>query len=269
MEIWKDINGYESIYQVSNLGNIRCLHFGNKNSNVIKNLKASFNNAGYLKIELHKDGKRKMFYVHRIVANAFIPNPNNLPQINHIDGDKTNNKISNLEWVTSKENINHAISNNLATMNHMSGRKGKLHPNSKPILQYDISGIFICEWYGIAEASRNTGISESAISNCLNNHHKSSGGFIWKFKTSDSFPRIIDPVVYKNKPNKESKRSWKQKTPRQMHKIIQLTKTNEVVRIWDNYKQIVNETGFDNGNIYKVINGKTKSAYGYIWRYAE
>lgn len=100
-EIWKDIKGYEGLYQVSNLGNIKSL-FRYK-----KILKPTKNTLGYLKVSLYKDKKIKVMSVHRLVAEAFLENTNNFTDINHKDGNKTNNKVENLEWCTRQQNILH------------------------------------------------------------------------------------------------------------------------------------------------------------------
>jgi hypothetical protein len=121
-QIWKDVIGYEGLYQVSNLGNVKSL--GNKFSRKERLLKLSFQSKGYLTVVLQKDAKRKMVLVHRIVAEHFIHNVESKPQINHIDGNKTNNAIENLEWVSHRENLNHAIKNNLTL-------KGEENRNSK------------------------------------------------------------------------------------------------------------------------------------------
>ena len=119
-EVWKDIEGYEGLYQVSTCGNIKSLarivHSEKRGDYKIKEkiLKQSDTTTGYKKVELCKDNeKRKSFKVHRLVAQAFIPNPNNKPEVNHIDGNKINNNIDNLEWVTSSENSIHAYETGL------------------------------------------------------------------------------------------------------------------------------------------------------------
>ena len=101
-EIWKDVKGYEGMYCVSNFGRVKS--FKRKKAMI---LKPFYNMDGYLNVELRDSKSRKTISVHRLVAIAFVPNPLNKPQVNHIDEVKTNNNISNLEWVTQKENMNH------------------------------------------------------------------------------------------------------------------------------------------------------------------
>ena len=176
-EIWVDIKGYEGLYQASNLGNIKSLLTS-------KILKATINSSGYFKVELHKKGKTKVLYVHRLIASAFIPNPENKPQVNHKNGDKLCNSIDNLEWVTRSENQKHAIKNGLRSPSPMLGRFGKLNHNSKSILQCDVSGNIIRKWDSIAEASRYYGCNCSSISNVLNGNRKTCKGYIWKYDNS-------------------------------------------------------------------------------------
>ena len=182
-EVWKDIPNYEGLYQVSNLGNIKSLSFGAKNhklSNIVTLLKKTPSNMGYYKVELYKNGKSKMYYVHRLVAMTFIPNPENKPQVNHIDGDKSNNSVSNLEWATSKENLHHAVNTGLRSATPMLGRRGSQNPTSKIFYQYDLNGNYIATHCGISETARQLGIKPSVISACLSGRNKTGKGYIWK-----------------------------------------------------------------------------------------
>lgn len=110
-EEWRDIIGYEGLYQVSSYGNTRSLERlettkdGRKRIRPAQTISQYLHYKGYKRVTLCKDGIRKAYLVHRLVAEAFIPNPDNKPQINHIDEDKTNNAITNLEWVTNDENL--------------------------------------------------------------------------------------------------------------------------------------------------------------------
>ena len=115
MEIWKDIKGYEGLYQVSNLGRIKSFNYMNTGKEKIKTptlqKKHPMKQGGYLQTTLYKNNQSKTVVVHRLVAEAFIPNPDNLPQVNHKDHDKTNNCVDNLEWCTAKYHSNHKRNN--------------------------------------------------------------------------------------------------------------------------------------------------------------
>ncbi len=136
---WKDIEGYEGLYQVNNIGQVRSLKFINGSTihNRVKILKQQERN-GYLIVQLRKNTKRRTFQVHRLVANAFIENPNNYNIVNHIDYDKHNNNVSNLEWCTQKYNVRHSICN----------MKGKLHISK---IRKEMYGITYRQKYNIYE----------------------------------------------------------------------------------------------------------------------
>ena len=165
-EIWCPIKGYEGLYEVSDQGRVRSLKFGKE-----RILKTGITPQGYLFVSICKNGEQKKCKVHRIVAQAFIPNPDNLPEVNHKDEDKTNNSVSNLEWCDRKYNINYGTHNQ-----RMAEKK------SKSVLQYTKSGEFVKEWKSGIDVQRNLGYLQNYISSCCTGRYKSAYGFIWKFK---------------------------------------------------------------------------------------
>lgn len=124
MEVWKDIKGYEGLYQASNLGNIKSLNY--RNTKKEKILKGGINPSGYIIVGLHINNKRKSITAHKVIATTFIENPNNLSEINHLNGIKTDNSVNNLQWCTHKENMRHAYDTGLKC-----GKKGEEHGYSK------------------------------------------------------------------------------------------------------------------------------------------
>ena len=151
-EIWKDIKGYEGLYQVSNLGNVRSMDRITRDGRKIKgkNIKPHTNgNSRYLRAALCNNGKIKYENIHRLVAKAFIPNPENKPEVNHKDENPSNNFIDNLEWMTSKENSNYGTGHLRAILNtNFDSIKAK---TSKPINQYDMNGKFIKRFKSLSD----------------------------------------------------------------------------------------------------------------------
>ena len=163
-EIWKDIEEYEGLYQVSNLGRVKRITTG-------RVLKSGKSKGGYPYVVLYKNNIASTKTVHRLVAQTFIPNPDNKPQVNHIDEDKTNNMVSNLEWMTSKENINHGTHNE-----RMSKTK------SIPIIATNIKTGKSQEFYGTNECARQLGLYQQSISAVLKGRLKQTGGYTFKYK---------------------------------------------------------------------------------------
>ena len=184
-EIWKDIRNYDGLYQVSNTGKIKSLNY--RHTGREKMLKLSVNNKGYLYVVLYKNGVKKFYRINRLVAEAFISNPNNYPCVNHKDENKTNNfvcinedgtvdfKKSNLEWCDQKYN------NNYGTRLERVAEKTTNGKCSKPVLQIDqLTDAIIAEFPSINEVERQLGISH--ISECCNGKRNTSYGYKWKYK---------------------------------------------------------------------------------------
>ena len=207
-EVWKDIQGYEGLYQVSNFGRVKSLG-RNVKKPLLKSgycwqeeriLKPYKNRKGYLNVRLCKDSRTKDFQIHRLVAIAFIPNPENKPQIDHINADKTNNTVNNLRWVTCKENINNPLTlvkitgkNNYLYGKNLSeetkqkirkahlGKKiseetkeklrGKNNPRSRSIKNLNTNEVFD----SVRNAGKKYGVSHSSILYAIKHNGKCSG----------------------------------------------------------------------------------------------
>lgn len=184
IEEWKDIKGYEGLYQVSNLGRIKSLSRNNTKGKILKLTK---DKRGYYFVTLSKNNVVEKVMIHRVVAKIFLLNTENKSQVNHIDGNKTNNCVENLEWCTPKENIRHAWDNGLCrmTINHINSAKkiGKINGSlgKKKINQYDGNNNFIKQWGSIIEASNFYSIDRGNITKCCKGNRKKVGGFIWKY----------------------------------------------------------------------------------------
>ena len=203
MKEFIDIKGYEGYYQINKDGVVKSLdrlcRIGHKFISKDVEIKAikygkvlnfQKEKKGYLSVHLSKEGKSKTIKVHRLIATHFIPNPENKPEVNHKDGNKENNSIENLEWVTSKENCQHAVKNGLriaakgekashygkfGELANCFGRCGELHPNSKILLD-TATGIF---YYGISEAAKLLGFKQSTLSAMMNKRVKNKTSLIF------------------------------------------------------------------------------------------
>lgn len=168
-EIWKDIQGYNGKYQVSNLGNVRSLKWNNTNQT---RLLTPFMNGGYLRVGFRVNKILHNHLIHVLVAKAFIPNPHNKSIVNHIDGNKLNNNVNNLEWVTSSENAKHAVKNNLVKQLPCRWKPSKT-------LQLSLSGKLIAVFKSQHEASRQLGLSQAKISQAIK-ANKPYKNCLWK-----------------------------------------------------------------------------------------
>ena len=258
-EIWKDIIGYEGLYQVSNYVRIKSLY-----TNPPKTMKQVKSSTGYYHIQLYKNKRPETVAIHAIVARTFLGESNG-NEINHIDGIKANNNLSNLEYVTRSENQLHAIHLGLRHKSPMTGKFGADSPTSRTILQYDLDGNFLKMWTGISETARSLGVGYSGISNCINGRNKSAYGYMWKSYTNGDIPQKIEP--YKKRKNGVYPLDVKRN--RKCKQISQYSADGTLIKVWESYKEIDKVYKNSNGNIFKCISGKAKTAYGYIWKYAE
>lgn len=168
--IWKDVEGYEGKYRVSNMGEVM---------SIIKNphlMTRSLSSSGYLIVTLSNNGAVYHANVHSLVATAFVENKDRKPWVNHIDGNKLNNRADNLEWVTPRENHDHAVKMGLKS-SHPTGE-----PWSFAVLQFDKDGNFIKEWKSKAEAAKYYSCHPDSIRNCIRGRIKTCKGYVWKYK---------------------------------------------------------------------------------------
>lgn len=182
MEEWRDIADYNGFYQVSNFGNVRNIAvYSYKYGRVIirkrpRLLKPETTYDGYKRVVLSLYGKKKKYSVHRLVASAFINNPNKLQEVNHKDENTMNNRVENLEWCSRKYNSNYG------TLPKRISERSKNHPSySKEVLQFSIDGDLLNKYPSINEASRMTGAPSEVIGRCCKKKARTSGGYKWVY----------------------------------------------------------------------------------------
>lgn len=180
-EEWRDVPGYEGCYQVSSFGRVKSVR-NKKNSKKGQILKdyPSKGRVIYRRVTLCNGIKKDYFYIHRLVAQTFLPNPKNKPCVDHIDGNPSNNVVENLRWVTTKENCNNPISrerNSKAAKKRNVGLFGILSKSAKKVVCVETQKTY----YGTFEAERETGVSRMCISHVLHGRNKTAGGYHWEF----------------------------------------------------------------------------------------
>lgn len=179
IEEWKSIKNYEGLYEVSSLGNVKSLPRNTTKGRILKQSKQA---QGYRFVYLSKNGISKKHTIHRLVAQAFIPNPNNYPVINHKDGNVENNCVDNLEFCTQSHNIKEAYRLGLEIPVWLN-KKGKNHNRSKAVNQYDKNGNLIKTWDCIRDASKELNIYSSNIVMCCKHYrgYNYVGGYKWEY----------------------------------------------------------------------------------------
>ena len=178
MEIWKDIKGFEGLYKVSEKGSIYSIPRPGTKGGILKYKY----DGDYYRVSLYKDGVGKQFLVHRILMETFVPNPLKKPQVNHIDGDKTNNDLNNLEWVTKSENQLHAYATGLQKVNIVEAHKVRHEQTKRKVMQLSMDGKELKTFNSIKEAAKHIGRKDGThISAVARGKRNSTGGFKWKY----------------------------------------------------------------------------------------
>ena len=248
-EVWKDVTDYEGLYQVSNYGRLKALprfiERGNRfgtSSNIMKGehiLSPKINKHGYIRNTLTKDGLHKSYFVHRLVAVAFIDNILNFPYINHKDENKSNNRVENLEWCTAKYNSNYGtIKERLSIKNRDSGNI---------VFQYDKNGVYIKSYRNSKEALRCLYKRSGGIIECCKNG-RICHGFYWRLK-KDGYKEGINIIPAINK----------RLTP-----VIQLNKEGKELNRFKSIAEASRVTGIPATSIY---NGYIKNHYAYGYKF--
>lgn len=269
-EIWKDVGVYDGVdftgcYEVSNKGGVRALDRIIMRKNGRKQIKDGHimrqydDGHGYMKVFLKKNGKMKSPKVHQLVALRFIPNPDteHKTQVNHIDEDKTNNCVENLEWVTPSENVNHG------TRNQRVAEK-----TGTPIAQLDQFGNLVKVWESVRDAGR-YGFSTGSIWRIINSPKIYRG---YKWYTWEFFATSHPNVCFNNYLNKKVcsfNSSYEKCYSETKRKIVQLTKSGDFIREWDSIADASRELGIHVQCINRCLAGTRKTTHGYKWMYIE
>lgn len=253
VEEWHPIIGFEHRYEVSSFGRVKDLkRWGKDNSIIIR--KQFIGDVGYLCLSLEDNsGKKTTKRVHRLVANAFIPNPLNKRQVNHKKGVKTDNRFHQLEWVTPKEDSEHAYKLGLLKLPSTSWNKGADNHNSLPVNQYDLQGNFIASYPSGAEAEKITGVT--SVCAACNGRYMTAGNFQWRFK-DDNRPLIKNASRYNTGEKHHNSKPVKQ-----------YTKSGDFIKVWPNALQASKALGILVQSIGKACKKYIPSAGGYKWEY--
>lgn len=259
-EEWRDIKGYEGFYQVSNFGRIRRLSFSFTDA---AGRKLSYSNDyilsptkkpnGYLSVTLCKRGAKKRFLIHRLVGEAFLRNDKCKPQINHIDGNKTNNQVGNLEWCSVSENVKHSYD----FLGHKNTSvAGEGHPHNKAIIQLSLDWKYLKRWSSAEIAGRSLNLKDgSCLSICARNIAKgipsSSKGFRWVWEKNYRQDMYIPPFV------KGNKKAIYQVNPN----------TQEIIHEFSCLEEAATKLRCNKSAISSCAHNKKKTAYGYKWIY--
>lgn len=202
MENWKSITGFEGLYKISTKGRVKSLSRKVYNQNgpyqIRERILKTTLNDGYVYCKLYKEAVQHTIRVHRLVAKAFMPNPENKPRVNHLNSVRNDNRIENLEWATISEDLKHAYKYGNKVSNFVNkGKFGDDHPMSVARYQYRLNGEFVARYGSSGEAERMTGISYKSIMEACSGRNKTAGGYIWQYEDDSGadHPSVDEPEI--------------------------------------------------------------------------
>ena len=239
-EKWKPVPGFEGLYEASTEGRIRSvdriIKMYNGGEWVRKGAvrRTTLNHSGYLRLSLCKEGIQYPFTVHRLIAKTWLENPENLPEVNHKNENKIDNRVSNLEWCDRGYNIHYGTFGDRVSVS-----------NSRPVTQYTLEGDRLMTFYGSREAERRLGITNQSINLCCLGRRQQAGGFRWKYA--------------------DDKTPLRQYKPRECP-VAQI-KNGKIIKVYCSIKQAYRDTGIN--NISACCRKKISTAGGYTWEYRE
>ena len=236
-EVWKDVVGYEGLYKISNLGNVYSLYTNKELSKVTRK-------DGYQYVSLSKNKSRKLKLIHRLVAEAFIPNPDNLPIINHKDEKPSNNRVDNLEWCTYSYNNSY---NNVAVR--------RAEPLRKRVYAYNIKGDKVYEFESAQEACRALNLSSGNLSDCCNGIIKTYYNLAWSYSKLS-----LDEI-------KERFSVKPEKYDRISKKVKQYNLEGDFIAEYPSTRETGRQLGFSSSLIARVCRGEAESTHGWVFKY--
>ena len=247
-EEWRDVVGYEGLYQVSNLGRIKSVSKQKVTPTAIyfttpKILPQRISKGGYYRVSLCKESHSKYISVHKLVANAFIGDQCDLT-INHLNEKKWDNRAENLEYITLSENIRYGTGVKRSSISRKTSEKVK----RTPVNQYTLGGVFVARYKSISEAKEINGYRKENISLCCLHKRNQSNGFIWRY---DGDHDVSYNIRTKSKP------------------VVQYNMNGDKLNEYSSLEEATKTTGIHKGDICNCCRGKLKHARKYIWRYKD
>ena len=249
-EVWKDVVGFEEAYQVSNFGRIKRKERTDSNNRTHKEriMSPSMYSNGYMNVELRMNNKKRRTSVHRLVAEAFIDNPLNLPQINHKDENKANNHVSNLEWCTAQYNIRYK--------DGVKRRRATAILNSNAVCKYSLEGEFIEKFECATDAAISVNGNCTEILSCCHHraHSLSYKGYMWRFLSECNCNKIEPYEIKKSS---------------LCRKVGQYTLDGDFIQYFYSVQKAAESVNARPSNIRRCCLGKTKSCMGFKWKFSD